>query len=50
LWQFFVGVLADPQVGWNKDDYNSLDLLRQAAELLVSLQPDLLLVAGDMMI
>jgi 3',5'-cyclic AMP phosphodiesterase CpdA len=45
---FFVAVVADPQIGWNKSKYNSEKLFREAATHLKRLQPDLILVAGDL--
>jgi predicted phosphodiesterase len=45
---FLVAVVADPQVGWNLDGYNSEELLEVAAEHLERLQPDFILVAGDL--
>ena len=45
---FFVALLADPQVGWNLNGYNSQELFRVAASHLRDLKPEFILVAGDM--
>jgi 3',5'-cyclic AMP phosphodiesterase CpdA len=45
---FSVALLADPQIGWNRDGYNSEKLFRVAASHLRELKPKFILVAGDM--
>jgi len=45
---FLVALVADPQIGWNQDGYNSERLFQEASTHLKRLQPDLILVAGDL--
>ncbi len=45
---FFFVIMADPQVGWNRDGYNSEALFRKAVEEVNKLRPDFVLIAGDL--
>lgn len=45
---FNIALVADPQIGWDLNEYNSEDLFRKASEHLKDLEPDFILVAGDL--
>ena len=45
---FAIALVADPQIGWNTDGYNSERLFQEAIKHLQEIQPDFILVAGDL--
>ena len=45
---FVFMILADPQIGWNKDKYNSEELFREASKHVQKLQPEFLIILGDL--
>ena len=45
---FFFIVMADPQIGWNQDGYNSEELFGEAINEANRLQPDFVVMCGDL--
>ena len=47
---FFFVVAADPQIGWNREGYNSEELFRLASEKILDLEnpPEFVVVLGDL--
>ncbi len=45
---FFFIVMADPQIGWNQDGYNSEELFGEAIDEANLLQPDFVAICGDL--